>query len=377
MKLSLLKSLFKNHRASALFGRYIHTESIEPILKNLSSVFEVESIGFSVNRLPIHSVTFGNGDKKILMWSQMHGNESTTTKAVFDLFNVICMDDTGFAETILETCTVKVIPILNPDGAKAYTRLNANEIDLNRDAQDLSQPESKVLRRIFDEFKPDFCFNLHGQRTIFSAGMSKHPATVSFLAPAQDIGCTITSTRKIAMSIIVKMNTVLQKQIKNQVGIYDDAFNLNCVGDMFQSLKVPTILFEAGHFSNDYQREETRKLIFQSLLVSIHCITNDDINEAHYKEYQNIPKNEKQFFDIIIRNSKGMDIAIQFQEELIQNNIEFVPKVEKISDLKHFYGHIEIDANGCEVYDQKNDILKEGSEIVFVLINNEKFSFNV
>ena len=49
---------------------------------------------------------------------------------------------------ILKACTLYIIPILNPDGAKAYTRLNANEVDLNRDAQDLSQPESKVLRAV-------------------------------------------------------------------------------------------------------------------------------------------------------------------------------------------------------------------------------------
>jgi hypothetical protein len=47
-----------------------------------------------------------------------------------------------------------------------YTRLNANEVDLNRDSQNLTQPESKVLREIFDLFQPHYCFNLHDQRTI-------------------------------------------------------------------------------------------------------------------------------------------------------------------------------------------------------------------
>jgi murein tripeptide amidase MpaA len=44
--------------------------------------------------------------------------------------------------------------MLNPDGADMYTRLNANEVDLNRDSQNLTQPESKVLREIFDLFQP-------------------------------------------------------------------------------------------------------------------------------------------------------------------------------------------------------------------------------
>jgi murein tripeptide amidase MpaA len=46
--------------------------------------------------------------------------------------------------------------MLNPDGAKSYTRVNANEVDLNRDSQNLTQPESRVLRTAFDLFQPDF-----------------------------------------------------------------------------------------------------------------------------------------------------------------------------------------------------------------------------
>jgi murein tripeptide amidase MpaA len=38
--------------------------------------------------------------------------------------------------------------MLNPDGAKTYTRENANKVDLNRDSQDLTQPESKILRKL-------------------------------------------------------------------------------------------------------------------------------------------------------------------------------------------------------------------------------------
>ena len=57
--------------------------------------------------------------------------------------------------------------MLNPDGATLYTRANANAVDLNRDSQDLTQPARRVLRATFERFKPDYCFNLHDQRTIF------------------------------------------------------------------------------------------------------------------------------------------------------------------------------------------------------------------
>ncbi|RKE95288.1 M14 family metallopeptidase [Ichthyenterobacterium magnum] len=373
MHLDQLKLWFKTYQEKSLFHRYINNDFIEPLLQKLPYRFQVSEIGKSVNGESIYKVQFGTGSKKLLFWSQMHGNESTTTKALFDMFNLFSGDE-KVINSILKACTVVVIPILNPDGARAYTRLNANNIDLNRDAQDLSQPESKILRQLFDIFKPDFCFNLHGQRTIFSAGNTNKPATVSFLAPAQDKDCTVTNNRKKAMEVIAEINTTLQIQIPNQVGVYDDAFNINCVGDTFQSHNVPTILFEAGHYVNDYDREKTRIFIFQSLFVSIDYITNHEVSGEFYKPYLKIPMNQKLFYDIIIRNSDKGDIAVQYQERLIDNKIVFIPKIEKISKLNGCYGHKELDANGSKVLFANEAVLKVGDENDFVFVNGEKYA---
>ena len=86
------------------------------------------------------------------MWSQMHGNESTTTKALFDFINFL-HSNTKESSVILDHFTFCMLPMLNPDGAKLYTRENANGIDLNRDAQNLSQPESIALRKTFEVFE--------------------------------------------------------------------------------------------------------------------------------------------------------------------------------------------------------------------------------
>ncbi|MGB3607013.1 M14 family zinc carboxypeptidase [Psychroserpens sp.] len=376
MTVETLKSLFQTHKETSLFGRYIYHQSIAPLLKSNNEIITVDVVGTSVNKLPIHVMTLGRGKIKILMWSQMHGNESTTTKAVFDLCNVLSSHDAN-AKQILKSCTIQIIPILNPDGAKAYTRVNANGIDLNRDAQDLSQPESQVLRSVLNSFQPDYCFNLHGQRTIFSAGEINSSATISFLAPSQDEERSISPNRKIAMEIISKMNDTLQLQIENQVGLYDDAFNLNCVGDTIQASGVPTLLFEAGHFPQDYMREQTREFIFQSLLVAVNYLSEEKNIGSKYETYFKIPKNKKLFYDIIIRNSNKGDIAIQYQEKLIDDRIEFLPQVEKICDLQDFYGHKEIEANGFEVLNKKNQPIEAGYEIDFVMINNEKFLMNL
>ncbi len=342
-----LENWFLQHKETSLFGRYISYDHIAPILDRHASKMKIEVIGESENNAPIHLITLGTGPKKLLYWSQMHGNESTTTKAVFDVLNFLNDAKEPSVKEFLESCTLYIIPILSPDGAKAYTRLNYNQVDLNRDAQAKTQKESVVLSNIISQVQPDVAFNLHGQRTIFSAGETNRTATVSFLSPAGDPERTITASRKIGMEIIAHMNGILQQQIPDQVGRYDDGFNINCIGDTLESLGIPTILFEAGHYKDDYDREHTRKYIFYALVSSLEYLASTSVTGAYYKDYFSIPENGKCFYDIIIRDvllkDKNVDIAIQFSEKLEENTVKFVPKIVKIDDLRKFYGHREIE----------------------------------
>ena len=376
MTIPFLHQLFLSNKSKELYGRYISLDHIETLILEIGKTFPTDVIGSSVLKKPIYSVTIGNGPKRILMWSQMHGNESTTTKALFDIFNVFSNSNESQIKQIIKSCTILVIPMLNPDGAEAYTRVNANGVDLNRDAQSLTQPESKILRQVFNEFKPDFCFNLHGQRSIFSAGNTDKLAILSFLAPAQDDDSSVTPNRKIAMDLIYRMYNALQIVIPEQIGIYDDSFNPACVGDTFQSLGVPTLLFEAGHFQEDYNREITRELIFKSLMLGLDIIGNVSDLGSHHKFYFQIPQNEKLYRDIIIRNVliDGLvkDIAIQYEEVFKDNLVEFIPRVDSIEVSLNLFGHREIDANFQKIIASSE--LKLDNEIVYVVINNEKFS---
>ena len=178
-----LEELYNQYKEETIKGRYLTLDHIQPLLDKLNTNNEVKIIGKSVLGKPIYSYEIGTGKTRIYLWSQMHGNESTTTKALFDFINVL-NSGSDFANKMLETFTFYAIPILNPDGSALYTRENANKIDLNRDSQNLTQPESNVLREAFETFKPHYCFNLHDQRTIFGAGDTGKPATVSFLSPS-------------------------------------------------------------------------------------------------------------------------------------------------------------------------------------------------
>lgn len=350
--LNTFYNAYLDYKDASLSGRYIHLEQIEPLLVTYKNLFQIKILGESVEKRPIYSISLGSGSKRILMWSQMHGNESTTTKAVFDVLKYI-KNNRSFRDYILENFTICILPMVNPDGALAYTRANSKMVDLNRDAQDRSQPESVVLKEAFDSFKPEYCFNLHDQRTIFSAGIAALPATVSFLTPAEDKERSITQQRKRSMEIISVMNQFLQKHIPGQVGRYDDGYNINCVGDTFQSAQIPTILFESGHFQNDYQREQTRMYIASSIVCAINYIGEHNIDGTQYKAYFEIPENAKLFYDVLLRNFpvvedstvQHVDIAVLFKESLRNGKLEFIPNVERIEKDLKFYGHKEFDMN--------------------------------
>jgi len=379
MKNQVLKNLFQEAYYSAVkfkevTGRYITNRDLELFVNELSDKFKIEVIGNSVQDRPIKMITLGNGKIKILAWSQMHGNEGTTTKAVFDLLNAFKLNDEEVLSEILDLCTLYIIPILNPDGAKAYTRVNANGVDLNRDMQDLSQPESKVLMDQYEKIQPHYCLNLHDQRTIFSAGDGNNPATLSFLTPSKDQDRNIDEFRKQSMALIAGIAEDLSKSLKDKIGRYDDAFNINCAGDSFQYLNTPTILFEAGHYPGDYQREMTRKFVFQALISCLYQISQFDEDAGDYKKYFDIPENQKLFNDLIIRNAKlngdACEISIQFKESLKGDRIDFVPVIEKIEGKITKFAHREIDADGHEVGLPEKAKLGENVIVNKIIINS-------
>lgn len=358
----------KNHEKQ-LKGRYIHDISIQKLLEELPSNFKVKEEGFSVEKRSIYSVTIGTGKTKVLLWSQMHGNESTTTKAIFDLFKAFQKrKDAPVFDAILSSCTLCIIPILNPDGAVAYTRVNANNVDLNRDAQNRSQPESQLLWEVYQKFSPDFCFNLHGQRTIFGFEDTGKPSILSFLTPSADENRSVTLSRKRSMQVIATINKKLSPYLSGNIGRYDDGFNLNCTGDTFQANGTPTILFEAGHYPNDYDREITRQYVFLAIVVALENTFN--ANLLNEKDYLTIPEHQKCYCDILFKNTLDGDIGIQFTEKLTRNTIEFIPEFASKEITSFAYGHQEIDASGLKIKEILGKKLIGKPNIKELIINN-------
>ena len=351
---------YADYKELEISGRYITNESIA----NLNFKYNAKVCGYSVNNLPINSFNIGSGPIKILIWSQMHGNESTSTKALFDSISFFHIHE----PEMLKKLTLLVIPILNPDGALYYNRENFNNIDLNRDAVNLSQPESILLKGIYNKFKPDFCFNLHDQRSIYSTN-NFNSSILSFLSPSADIERNETVSRITSMKIICEMFNNMKKIIPENIGRYNDEFNINCVGDTFQSLNTPTILFESGHYSQDYTREVSRYYMSLSITYALRSIYNKSYNLLNHKNYYKIPQISTSLCDVYIKNikikrsssvNKG-ELSIMYKEKLNSdlNEIEFVPEISEFGKLDKLSGHLIIDFISIDkVFDisVKNDL---------------------
>ena len=371
-----IEDWFSDNFESKLRGRYLNLDHLRPLYKTYESQFQISQVGISELGEEISLVKIGSGPFKIFAWSQMHGNETTSTKALFDLFKFLSKTDdlNPQIRRFYKKFTLYVIPMLNPDGARSYMRNNANDVDLNRDAQNLSQTESLALFKTFKMIQPDLCLNLHGQRSIFGLATGK-PAMVSFLSPSSDSKRTVTPSRKKGMKMIARINNYLENHIRGQIGRYDDTFNEHCFGDFFQMNEVPVILVEAGHASNDYLREQTRKYLFYSFSVLL-GLNSPKVNLLSYKDYFKIPENKKNYYDYILRNvfindlEKETSLAIQFKETLVKGAIKFVPILTAVGDLNDKFGHKEIDGSFAKVLVNSQQNIEIGS--VISVISNKK-----
>jgi hypothetical protein len=385
-----LNNLYPNFKEESLKTRRFKHAEIKILIENLKAnpLFRINIAGNSTEGREIYQLKAGKGKTKIFLWSQMHGDEATATSALFDIF-IFLSQRTEFQPeiiTILENLELCFVPMVNPDGAEVYKRRNALDIDINRDAARLEAVESKLLKSLIDKIKPEYGFNLHDQETYYTAGLTKYPATMSFLAPSFNKEKEIDEKRLKSMQQIILLNQVLQKFIPNCVGRYNDDFMPTAFGDNVQFWGTSTILFESGGYYADPEKQTARKMNFISILASLFAIANNTSIGTDAKEYFQIPENKKdKLHDLIIRNAMVinnnrefiMDIAIRIKEINSPDFKSFEPKGEiaDLGDLTYFYGYGEIDAKGLFAVDiEQNplDSLKIGMKADFCLLDSDK-----
>lgn len=252
----------------------------------------VETIGQSFQGRPIRMVSIGRGPTSILLWSQMHGDEPTATPALLDLADFLAREKArSEVAAILSSFTLRMIPMLNPDGAAVYERRNAQGIDINRDALMLATPEGRLLKSIRDRFSPILGFNLHDQGRRVTVGETGVLSTISLLAVAGDARGTMTPGRLRAKRVASRIVRTLTPFIPGGIARYDEDWNPRAFGDNITAWGSPVVLIESGGFPKGGGFRDLTRLNFVALVSILDGLSRNDLADETPERYDALLRN--------------------------------------------------------------------------------------
>ena len=153
----------------------------------LSTFKSLPVIGKSAGGLDIWGKRMTHGTRRMLLIGGVHGNETEGVAFTRDFF----------AEFFHSNATplpvdLFFIPVMNPDGALACSRHNANGVDLNRNMptndwkknekgekyysgeMPASENETKILIQVLEAFKPESIISLHSWKPMINVNGPAH-----------------------------------------------------------------------------------------------------------------------------------------------------------------------------------------------------------
>ncbi len=355
------KQAHAHFRLQGLDELYLPPSELEKHLYFLD--LETEEFGRSEEGRPLRFLEIGQGPIPVLCWSQMHGNESTATKVFLDILNSV--DDPLWAK-IKQMLRIRLIPMLNPDGALRHIRFNATDIDLNRDFVDSKSAEMKAFRKLVEEFQPKWAFNMHDQRNIFAVGDSFEPATIAFLSPSVDASRSLTDEREDVMrlaSVILNELSDLDRHISR----FTDEFYPAATGDNLQKMGIKTLLIESGPYPNDPSRFIAREAAYRALMSAFVALTSGGWTHSSLTAYLGLPENKKALYDIVLK-TKGKEYGVLLKHRVVDGHFESYYELEHFSERKRGYK--------TYVSEEGRDI-KEGEVNLKELIEKGNFKLDI
>lgn len=347
-----------------------HITTIDPsnvrhvdLLKYLDELkrlgIKVEQVGSSNANRAIYQAEFGTGPLKVFMWSQMHGDEPTATSALMDMFAFFASNrDLPWVKKISETMTIRIVPMLNPDGTEAFQRRNLQGIDINRDAIDLATPEARVLKRLRDDWSPSIGFNLHNQRSLTSIGNTNKQAAISLLVVYGDAAKTTDEGFERNKRVAAAMVDAIEKLIPGHVGRYGDEYTPTAFGDRFSGWGTPVILVETGSL---YGKSEMFlvKVNFVAFITALNSLATGSEKTQNPQPYLSLIENGSgAIYNFIFRRANiirspsspsGFQADIGVNTERRRANQWSPNFIREVGDLTKASGLEEYDASAFNV----------------------------
>ncbi len=345
---------YASHHVAALSRRQFaperYWETLLPIVEAGGERFSVTKIGRSVEGRPLRRVDFGQGDTIVLMWSQMHGNESTASRALVDIFNYLASaPDDPLVRRIEGALHVVAVPMLNPDGAARFVRHNALGIDINRDARRLSTPEARALKALRDETNAPWGFNLHDQNVRTRLGSSGRDVLIALLAPPPGFGET-SPQNQAAKQMCSLLVGALESVVGDQVARYDESFNPRAFGDLMTRWGTGVVLIESGGELSDPDKAKLRLANYVAVLTALDAIARGSWEAYAPSRYLNLPLNSPWVYDLVVRGGSIVlpgaepiraDFAVNYGDTLDRTG----GTVVEVGDLEGTAALEEIDAS--------------------------------
>ncbi len=377
-----LAESWDKHHISNIFPSDVRHADLKKYLEKLKGLgIKVEQVGFSSASREIYQVEWGTGPLKVMMWSQMHGDEPTATPALIDMFTVLQRNrDKEWVKQIEKTMTLRAVPMLNPDGADLFIRRNIQGIDINRDALDLKTPEARILKSLRDTWEPEIGFNLHNQNALTAAGRTNKQAAISFLVVYGDPEKTETEGHVRNKRLVAAMTQALQNFITGHIGRYGDEWTPTAFGDNFSAWGTPTILIETGGL----HREDEMYLVkmnFIAFLTALKALADGSEKSFSPANYDLIPRNAGgQLMNVIIRNAtviergngseqKVADLGINFERR--RDQLSTPAFIRRMGSLESVYGLDEYDASQFYVVG-RFESLKTGSRAELLFFKRDR-----
>lgn len=341
--------------------------ALAPALR--SSALRTTEIGRSLQGRPIRAVTFGRGPVRVLLWSQMHGDESTATMSLADL--LAWFGHTGLPDAtrdrIASQLTVVMVPMLNPDGAELFQRENAIGIDVNRDARRLVTPEARALKALRDSIRPEFGFNLHDQNARTLAGRQGQQVAIALLAPAADAERTWGAGRTRARHVAAVIAEALEPHLAGRMAKYDDTFEPRAFGDLMQQWGTSTVLIESGALPDDPEKQRLRALNVVAILSALDAVAANRYQATSFAAYEGLPMNARSAMDVLVRGGRIVmpggktltaDMALNYDDPVARRGL----RIRDVGDLAATVALDTVDATGLYVHIAPGTLTEQGEQ---------------
>jgi Zinc carboxypeptidase len=309
----------------------------------------------------IHHLSFGHGPTSALIWARQHGDEPLCSVALMDFLGFLAdRRESEIVQTIAESLTLHIVPMVNPDGVERFTRRNASGIDPNRDGRLRQSQSGRALRQMWERFNPAVCFNLHDQEPRKSTSDTGDLIALSFQACPFDVAETMGPHLRRAKQLCGLMEHTLSPWIEGHMARYEANYMARAFGDSMSRWGVSAVLIETGGWYGPLAESEdfVTRCHFLALLTGVFAVATNAQEAISPERYDRMPLEGRQHFDLLVRDAlilNGTGLQPQRGDIGINRQVDHRAggalrgTIRDIGDMSIYSGREEIEGAGLVV----------------------------